>query len=78
MKSIREKSQLKKSSFSEIYQNPLSYVRAMDKDQLENESNYPAYVAYKNDAKIPQRIAESGMMVLTAKGVSLIPSLTSL
>lgn len=71
MKSIREKSLLKKSSFSEIYQNPLSYVRAMDKDQLENESNYPAYIAYKSDSKIPKRIAESNMMVLTAKGVSL-------
>ena len=69
---IREKSMLKNSSFSEIYEDPLSYVRVLDKEQLENESNYPAYIAHKKSVKLPKRLLDSRLMKFNEESVSFI------
>jgi hypothetical protein len=63
---------LKKSSFSIIYEDPTSYVRVFEKDQIENESNYPAYIAYKSVLDLPKRIVESGIMLMSSKEVILV------
>ena len=71
MRSIREKSMLQSNSFSSIYNNPLSFVRVIEKDQLDNESNFPAHIIHKNGCAIPQRLQESGMMILNTNEVLL-------
>lgn len=66
MKDIKEKSLLKKDSYSFIYKNPLYYVRSLDKDNLENESKYSAHIAYNCTEPLPQRITEAGIKLMSA------------
>lgn len=61
---------MSKTDLNMIYQNPLAYIRALDKENLENEGNFPAYVAHKEGAEVPQRLLESGIKIMSTKSVS--------
>jgi len=60
---------LNNCSFSEIYNDPLSYVRAFERDLLDNESNYPAYIAHKDGYEVPERLQDSRMMIMNPRKV---------
>ena len=47
----------------------MSYIRFMDKNKLDAESDYPAYIAYKDGSHIPQRFRESGIMLMSTSQV---------
>ena len=71
MKSIREKSNLKKTSYSMIYADPTRYVRALENNNGGNEGTYPAHIVYKEGQVIPERVFDSGVMLINSKDVSL-------
>jgi len=42
-----------------IYANPLNYVRAFEKENIDNNSTYPAHIVYQEGQSIPERIQDS-------------------
>ena len=65
MNTIKEKSKILKSNFSEIYNDPLSYIRAFDRNNLEIDGNVPAYLAVKKGAEVPKRLQDSGIYIIS-------------
>ena len=65
MNNLKAKTMVQKSSFSEIYNDPLSFIRAFDKINLENEENYSAYLAAKPGVEVPRRLTDSGLYIMS-------------
>ena len=65
MNELKESSMLQKNSFSEIYNDPLSYIRALEKSNFDAEENYPAYLAVRSGIQLPRRLQDSGFCIIS-------------
>ena len=61
---VREKAMIRKSQYSEVYQNPLGYIRVLEKDLIETEGNVPAYLICHTDEGVPRRLQEANLMII--------------
>lgn len=63
--SIKRDSALRKCSYSQIYSEPLSHIRALDQRSFDTDEYYPAYIAVKPGAVVPKRLQDSGICTIS-------------
>lgn len=58
-----------------IYADPIRYVRALDYNNGDVEGTYPAHIIYKEGEVIPERVFDSGVMLINSNDVSSTQSI---